>query len=323
MAPDVHLISQAGPAFTTITSGLVPPLHYIYGDSSTATTLLQGFSFTGGYPGYGFGGMVHLETNHEVENCVFENIFLSPRTAVIWMDGEGRVANCEFRDIIRASDFRIGRTVLGVQCGWRSNVVVENCRFQDNRGTQTVSVDAGYQGTTIVRNCEFVGLHAQGVRQESTELLVTGCLFEENAGRCFRIVGSGVAEIRGNTFVNNSFIAISTVNAQASVIIDNNVFWNNAEATRFDGGVFTIRCNVLWQNGIDWQGIEDQTGLNGNVVADPLFCDAGGGVYTVATNSPCLPDHSNVCGLIGAFGQGCGVVSIESLSWAGVKALYR
>ncbi len=51
------------------------------------------------------------------------------------------------------------------------------------------------------------------------------------------------------------------------------------------------------------------TDLGGNFSADPLFCDAANGDYTLDWASPCLPgNHPNGidCGLIGALGAGCG-----------------
>jgi hypothetical protein len=64
----------------------------------------------------------------------------------------------------------------------------------------------------------------------------------------------------------------------------------------------------------------------GDVVADPLFCDPENGDFTLSSQSPCLPgNHPDGvdCGLIGAFGQGCGPVSIEKLSWGRIKGMYR
>jgi hypothetical protein len=45
--------------------------------------------------------------------------------------------------------------------------------------------------------------------------------------------------------------------------------------------------------------------------------------FTLAENSPCLPEN-NSCGVrIGAFGQGCDPIALTSETWAGVKARYR
>ncbi|MGH2571550.1 MAG: hypothetical protein ACRDGR_10005, partial [bacterium] len=81
-------------------------------------------------------------------------------------------------------------------------------------------------------------------------------------------------------------------------------------------------CNVLWDNEGgnflgDWNpGLPD-------IFADPEFCDPELGDFTVHPSSPCLAKNSGGCGDIGAFGVGCGTVSIEGRSWGRVKSLYR
>jgi hypothetical protein len=67
-------------------------------------------------------------------------------------------------------------------------------------------------------------------------------------------------------------------------------------------------------------------GVHGNFAADPSFCDAASGDFSLATNSPCLPGNHPAgwdCGLIGALGQGCGPVALQPSTWAVIKARYR
>jgi hypothetical protein len=80
-------------------------------------------------------------------------------------------------------------------------------------------------------------------------------------------------------------------------------------------------CNVFWNNETaDTHGFElDPT----DRIIDPLFCDPDSGDLTVSSESPCLPANSLGCGLIGALGQGCGVVSIAPQSWGSIKSMYR
>jgi hypothetical protein len=54
-----------------------------------------------------------------------------------------------------------------------------------------------------------------------------------------------------------------------------------------------------------------------------MFCDEEARDVTLSKGSPCLPTDPSGCGLIGALGQGCGPVSIESKSWGAIKGLYR
>jgi hypothetical protein len=86
------------------------------------------------------------------------------------------------------------------------------------------------------------------------------------------------------------------------------------------GGSVSTACNVFWENeGGDAVGSElDPT----DRIVDPEFCDVEQDDFTVTGTSPCLPENSMGCGLIGALGQGCGVVSVEETSWARIKMRY-
>jgi predicted outer membrane repeat protein len=84
-------------------------------------------------------------------------------------------------------------------------------------------------------------------------------------------------------------------------------------------------CDVFANAGGDYGGdVPDQTGFMGNISADPMFCDAPSGDFTVAEESPCAPS-ANPCGqLVGAHGIGCsGATPVESVSWGMVKSLFR
>jgi hypothetical protein len=95
----------------------------------------------------------------------------------------------------------------------------------------------------------------------------------------------------------------------------------------FGSSTVTLSCADLFGNGGNWVGrIADQASINGNFSADPLFCEAADPDFTLHSSSPCLPgNHPDGadCGLIGALGQGCGPVSVERESWAGIKSRYR
>ena len=69
----------------------------------------------------------------------------------------------------------------------------------------------------------------------------------------------------------------------------------------------------------DWVGsIADQAGINGNMSANPLFCDTAAGDYHLSTNSPCAPANNINGVLIGALGVGlCGHVGPWHVSVSG------
>jgi hypothetical protein len=87
------------------------------------------------------------------------------------------------------------------------------------------------------------------------------------------------------------------------------------------GVVLTGGCNVFWNNA--GGHAQNYTFAPTDRIVDPLFCDEETGDLTLQAASPCLPDLSGGCGLIGAESQGCGVVSVDPQSWGKVKGAYR
>ena len=90
------------------------------------------------------------------------------------------------------------------------------------------------------------------------------------------------------------------------------------------GTGFVLECNNVWGNASgNWEGLPDPTGTAGNLSESPRYCHAAGGNFTLAANSPMLP-VGNACAVqIGAFGQGCGPISVQESSWGEIKARYR
>jgi hypothetical protein len=54
-----------------------------------------------------------------------------------------------------------------------------------------------------------------------------------------------------------------------------------------------------------------------------LYCDPEILDLTVHEGSPCIEGNTPGCGQIGAWGEGCGGVSVEATSWGMIKSLYR
>jgi len=144
--------------------------------------------------------------------------------------------------------------------------------------------------------------------------------------------------VEGNTFVRNHCYNQGggglLVNASQGVV-NRNIFWANTSAGG-GGGVSNIggpgtnvtgSCNVFWENvggaAPHVDNVYIVTGTDGNVVADPLFCDPFHDDFHLQMASPAAPAHSGGCNLIGALSVGCGPVSVEPSSWGKIKASYR
>ncbi len=84
-----------------------------------------------------------------------------------------------------------------------------------------------------------------------------------------------------------------------------------ANAIHGVGTTLTLTCNDAFGNtSPNYGGVPDPTGTNGNISADPLFCNRPEGDYGIALTSPAAPPQSP-CGLMGAFAAGCGATPVE------------
>jgi hypothetical protein len=109
-----------------------------------------------------------------------------------------------------------------------------------------------------------------------------------------------------------------------SVEVENTIMAFNLEGPSVSGQGLDLSCCDLFGNkGGNWVGsIADQLGVNGNIAADPLFCDPEADILTLDRDSPCAPGQSG-CGLMGAWDVGCGTTPAEGRTWGAIKALYR
>jgi len=203
-----------------------------------------------------------------------------------------------------------------------------------------------YRSQATIQDCRFVqciGLFGGGGG---------GVFFSQGSGGILRgnlflrchsgDLGGGVeiflhdgAVVENNTFVDNSTVdhGGAILFNSSSATLDNNIFAGNTAG--LSGGAvgclydnpMTASCNLFWEN--DAPSLDDVMecnvviGQNDNIVTDPLFCDAPADNYTIDAFSPASPNNPNGCGLIGAYGVGCGPVSVESKTWGVIKSLYR
>jgi hypothetical protein len=156
---------------------------------------------------------------------------------------------------------------------------------------------------------------------------IKGNLIIHNSGAHQGAVLSCLASspmIESNTIFGNSTGSgpVVYIDAQSAPVIEGNIIANDssrAGAPGDGGGIYcesstaTFACNDVYGNeGGDYIGIPDQTGLNGNLSLDPSFCNASGGDFKLRGDSPCLPGNhpgSGDCGIMGAFGMGCPVAT--------------
>jgi hypothetical protein len=226
-------------------------------------------------------------TDCSVENCsqgiginehalsavtIQETNFLANATAVL-LEGAivGEISNCCFVGNADTTDYSaacIAAYYTGIEPG--ASLTIANNLFENNTST-------GYQAAA-----------AMLFYAPSEEYIIRGNTITQSTTQ-FAAIGFGDYSYLTSHFdFTNNIIERTTGGA----------------AVRFNPsvGTFLSNCNVYWNNTSDILG----TALGpADQVVSPQFCDAPQGDYRVGSTSPCLPQNSKGCGLIGAFGEGC------------------
>jgi hypothetical protein len=269
----------------------------------------------------------------EVIGCTFRDINGGTGAAIAQSDGTLFVDDCRFENVrngaiasgrydatgdlwatIRNSTFLNNFTAAAANIFGPDPIVVEGCWFEGNVSTEAggallMGQPFGVPGTVEVRHCLFSGNQALGGRGGALKIATSSILVDENTFfNCSQAIpfgGSAAAFYGGDTEFLRNIVAGC---AGGSAVI-------------LRTGTITSDCNVFWENP-DGDVENFSMGPNDRIV-DPLFCDPWGGDLTLQADSPCLPEQSGGCGQIGAFGVGCGSVSVESVTWGRLKNLYR
>lgn len=292
-------------------------IHFHTGESSSSQVI--GIKFTNGYvnqeyPGNHGGSILCTNSSSPVlENCIFDYGYAGDDGGGVSCQNSSSptIDTCVFSGNEAAADGS------GLALGHGSHPTVVDCEFIENHAswgaiyvggncsvdvvgttfTQNTSEDGGavnaYNGSVALENCIFVNNSASqwggAVRLYASAGSITGCTFVGNSG------GHGAGSIlctQGATAtVSNTIIAFGG---------------GGGAADCHGGGTITFSCSDIYDNsGGDWtECIAGQLGQDGNVSANPLFCNHVEGDYQIDVASPCSAEISG-CGLIGAVGIGC------------------
>ncbi len=255
---------------------------------------------------------------HAGSDAEISNNFVTVCGSLLYSDGSAP----------RIIDNDLSNACSAIVCTSGSGPIIAGNRISD---TSPVAVDCGRSSVTILDN-QFT-----------------------NSNLAVRLnVMEGTTVVRGNIFYSQVSGALSlSDNPNATIIIENNsidlttlgyaIFCQRASSptirqniiVRSVGGVScianslpVIECNdVFVPMGTGYGGsCSDQTGVNGNISADPQFCGLPeSNNYYLQGDSPCAPgNHPNGfnCGQIGALDASCGTVETKPMTWGAIKALY-
>jgi len=173
---------------------------------------------------------------------------------------------------------------------------------------------------TTIRNCIFRNNHCDNaggaIHVSYCSPSIISCAFVGNSGLRGAAVYAGAryaheTKIEGCTICGNTTgVFSSKTSIEISNCIISHCTGDEAVGLFDDMSHAHISCTDIYGNsGGDWMGpIADQLGVNGNISADPLFCDPARGDYSLEGFSPCLPYNNNCYVVMGAYGLGCGTI---------------
>lgn len=203
-------------------------------------------------------------------------------------------------------------------------VVIENLTLSDGFALRGGGLSVAGAALTL-RDLRFLRNAAAGdggaIYAASAALEIENCLFFANyassgSGAALHIDGNGSAgqaqRVAQCTFAANAGCCggRSLVLADCAAEIRNSIL---EDVVCGPGVTADFACN----NGSTC----GQSG-DGNFVADPRYCGFEQADCRLEADSPCLPENSGGCGLIGAYGS-CATTAVARRSFSAVKALYR
>ncbi len=268
-----------------------------------------------------------------VRECSFTNNSASQQGAGIVCDGvQSTVSDCTFEGNIGLVQ---GGAVMCV--GAETRATFAGCSFLNN----SAGTGGGFlarDGQVQLTSCLFAGNTANSsgggllVFSEGRATL-NGCVFHENSvGAIVLRAGAGhVAALSASncTIAKNPSEGL-VLEGDVTATLDNTIVaFNNPGAAVLcpdASSTITVRCSDIFGNaGGDWTTcIAGQAGIEGNLAADPLFCNPLLGDFHIAAGSPCAPAQSGACGLIGALDPiDCPPNSFEATTWGAIKARGR
>lgn len=226
-------------------------------------SILQGITITGGYgtlnTAYGenfyWGAGIYC---YESSPTIRGNVVTGNNAPLIEMDGED------------VSKLRLGG---GIAC---------------------INSNAAVDRNIIKNNSAYYGA---GIMNIPSKITITNNLIINNSGE----IGGAVA-LFGGELINNTLAGNTATTGVVYVAVDSelgqSIVLNNIIANSVGGyglvwagsdGYENISYNVFWNNTFgDYGSIPAQTGLNGNISADPLFANADGHDYHLLIDSPCI-----------------------------------
>jgi len=306
-----------------------------YGGTSSAGPAPASLSVDGIEGFYWYGGAIRCSDNCDVRftDCTFQD-------NIAEVSGGGAGSITDSRATFERCVFDGNRTYYifesplgGAIYSSAATLVFEDCSFIGNQADGAGGAIFAEDNSDLVFNtCLFdsnIGYREGGaIGAANSVVQLTGCRVTHNTclgmgskrGGAIAVTASSLT-LSGSTVTDNRLYTYdpehepafgsAIYSSQSDIEVTRCVLSHNLGDTAFwaedETSTLTFACtNVFGNEAGDWIGsIETFAQTSNNLSADPLFCDAENGDYTLNDCSPCAPENSPCGELIGALGVAC------------------
>ena len=198
----------------------------------------------------------------------------------------------------------------GVYCSSSSPIIANNIIIENVSETYGGGISCNYSAAIIINNTIRLNSSSYGGGisfDRYTSSVITGNSITNNNAE----EGGGIGcFVFSSPSITNNTISENSADTKgggiycyynSSATITNTIIWDNTASLGSDIYVYFSDPSINYCDVMGgWDG-------EGNIDADPLFCNIDSGDYTLAANSPCVGTGEYGVNM-GAFGVGCGTI---------------
>ncbi len=245
-----------------------------------------------------------------------------PQRAFTFERGEGPKSRLENVSLWNGRADLVGEPGGAILIRQGSSPLIADCIFYGNLAVHGGAIHIEGESAPSIEGCRFLYNGAEefgGAIQVNGQGYVTvaDCIFWRNHASWGGALGCDYSIVldRGNTYAENRSFDTGVIGSYGgSVVMEGTIvaFSEDGPAIEHESGTVWLFCCDLYGNeGGDWIGwLAQQLGVEGNICADPRFCDLPAGNVDLHAGSPCIAPLNETttegCGWIGAGRVGCG-----------------